>query len=226
MSDDHRCGCDNLGELAFADDFGEGDELDLVLDDPEPDPMPPRGRLTALGALEMVGAELFALDEHDGEVGYLKEAMGAGKALLDLVRGPAKSKAKSAERKAKAAQQKAAALEDELEEARKREERQKRQQEVVEERRREQTHAQQRRDLEKQIKELEDQKVLVNREMGRKAAEARRLEQKAAEEKQRQSRNRNLAIGGGVAATSLLALWAFNRRPKPRDDDERKERRR
>lgn len=218
MNGDKSCGCD-VGGLAYADDV-EVVEPDLVLDDPEPE-VPsawraPRG----VGAFTLFDDPLIDLDDED--LGFLDTALNLGlklgKRVADVVAAPSKSKAKQAQRKAAAAQQQAAALKAELEQAKEREERQRRQQQIIDERRRNQTHEREKRELEAQIKELQEQQLLVRREVGKKAAEVREVEEKAAAEKQRQSLNRKLAIGGGVAATSLLAVWALSRKRKPEDE--------
>lgn len=223
MSDDKGCGCD-VGAFVYAEEV-EVIEPDLVLDDPESDEVPsawraPRG----IGAFTLFDDELIDLDDED--LGFLDTALNLGlklgKKVADVVSAPSKSKAKQAQRKAAAAQQQAATLKAELEQAKAREEKQRRQQQIIDERRRNQTHEREKRELEAQIKALQEQQLAVRREVGRKAAEVREVEEKAEAEKQRQSLNRKLAIGGGVAATSLLAVWALSRKRKAEEDKEKK----
>ena len=220
MRDDHRCGCDDVGALAYADDFDEMHEYDLVLDDPDFGPVLASVSAPKLGALEVIGDEL--IDLGDDELGWIDTAIkwGAkgGKALVDLVNAPAKAKAKQAQRKANAAQQQAAAAKAELNKVQDRAAVEQRQQEVMEQRRREQAHAQEKRALEDKMEDLRQQQILVRREANKRVHEAKQAQEKAAAEQQQKARTRKLAIGGGVAATSLIALWAFNRRPKIRED--------
>lgn len=223
MSDDRPCDCVDVGALNYVDEFDpDADELDLVLD--EPDDIEALADLTGgdVGGFELVGDD--PIDPDGDELGFLDTAIDLGfklgKKVVDVVSAPSKSKAKQARRKASAAQQKASALEAELRQAKARDEKEKRQQAVMEQRRREQTHAREKRELEAQLKDLEQQKMLVQREVGKKALELRKSQEQAATaEKERKSRNFKLAVGGGVAGASLLALWAINRRPKTRDDD-------
>ena len=211
MKDDHRCGCDDVGALAYADDFDEMEEYDLVLDDPDFGEVLASVSTPRLGALEVIGDELIEVDG----VGFLSDFLKVGKQVVDMVRGPSEDKAKQAQKKAKGAQQEAAALKAQLKQAKDLEARQQQQQQVMEQRRREQAHAQEKRALEDKLEELRQQQNLIRREANKRVHEAKQAEEKTA---QQQARNRKLAIGGGVAATSLLALWAFNRRPKIRDD--------
>ena len=217
MRDDHRCGCDDVGALAYADDFDEMHEYDLVLDDPDFGPVLASVSAPKLGALEVIGDEL--IDLSDDELGWIdmaiKGGVKLGKKLVDVVTAPSKTKANQAQRKANAAQQEAAAAKAELKQAKDRAAAEERQQEVMEQRRREQAHAQEKRALEDKMEDLRQQQLLVRREANKRVHEAKQAEAKTA---QQQARNRKLAIGGGVAATSLIALWAFNRRPKTRDD--------
>ena len=217
MNDDHRCGCDDVGALAYADDFDEMHEYDLVLDDPDFGPVLASVSAPKLGALEVIGDEL--IDLGDDELGFIDQAIEwgakAGQKLVSFVNAPAKAKAKQAQRKANAAQQEAAAAKAELKQAQDRAAVEQRQQEAMEQRRREQVHAQEKRALEEKMEDLRQQQLLVRREANKRVHEAKQAEAKTA---QQQARNRKLAIGGGVAATSLIALWAFNRRPKTRDD--------
>lgn len=226
MSDDRPCGCPDLGALSYVEGFdADADELDLVLDEPD-DLAALAGPAEATVGVDVagfgvVGHEPFDLDGDD--LGFLDDALDLGlklgKKVFDAVSAPSKTQARRAQRKAKSAQQETAALKAKLKAAQSREAKEKRLQAVMEERRREQAHLREKKALQAQIKDLEDQQLLVRRQMGKTAADARELAEKAAAEKARQSRNRKLAIGGGVAATSLVALWALNRRPKAKGDD-------